>query len=229
MTVFSHPADVPKNQKKLCDDLLLVLVHKNYPKNTDAPTMETIRRALWDRVFANGWNTEEANPAPGLLRKRTGEEAALYIGTLNEDVPIRSKGNAIPEHRRARQPVLFKASFQFGGKLAFFWVDAQYQKIPAESVDIDGDMSYEDIKGMVASHYDANELERVGGWNWEKVVYWARHRVTALALRSNRDVGIIGVRPKTLLDVHEDVDELQQVRLVENQMRLQEEEGEDSA
>ncbi|KAH0421398.1 hypothetical protein CcaCcLH18_13445 [Colletotrichum camelliae] len=224
MAVFSRVTDLSRAQQKSCDDLLAVLIEKNHP--TSPPALDTMRKTLWAKVFSGGWNTEAENPSPELLRKRTSEETALYIGTLNEDVPIKSKGNLIPDYRRARQPVLFKASFQFGGKLAFFWVDAQYQKLPADSVDIDGNMSYEDIKGMVASHYDTNEMDRVGGWNWEKVVQWARHRTTALARRTNVGVGVIGVRPAPLPDIREDPSELQQIRLVEEQM-LKDGESED--
>lgn len=226
MAVFSRPTELSAAQKKSCDDLLAALIQKSYP--VDALTIDNIRQVLWQKVFADGWTTEAPNPGPGLLRKRTSEETALYIGTLNEDVPIKSKGRAIPDYRRARHPVMFKASFQFGDKLAFFWVDAQFQKIPAESVDVDGDLSYEDIKSMVASHYDTNEMDRVGGWNWAKVVHWARHRTTVLARRTNAGVGVIGVRPAPLPDVEEDLEEIQKVRLVEQYLREQEDEDDDA-
>ncbi|KAJ3962224.1 hypothetical protein N0V92_001049 [Colletotrichum tropicale] len=222
MAVYSGPGDLSAKQKKSCDDLLTTLIEKGYPMNP--PTMAATREALWQKVFADGWTTAAPNTAPAILRKRTSEETALYIGTLNEDVPIKSKGSAIPAHRRARQPVMLKASFQYGGKLAFFWVDANFQKIPEESVDIDGGLSFEDIKGMVASHYDTNEMDRVGGWNWNKVVHWARHRITAVARRVNMGVGVIGSRPQPLPEVHEDIDELQRVRLIEEYMAEQEEE-----
>ncbi|CAI0641733.1 unnamed protein product [Colletotrichum noveboracense] len=224
MAVFSRIADLPKAQQKLSDDLLAVLAQRNY--QADPPTLQEMRKTLWEKVFSGGWSTEANNESPGLPRKRTSEETALYIGTLNEDVPIKSKGNVVPDYRRARQPVMFKASFQFGGKLAFYWVDAHFQKVPAESVDIDGNMSYADIKGMVASHYDANEVDRVGEWNWEKVVHWTRHRVTIVARRTNAGVGVIGVRPRPLPDIEEDLGELQQIRLVEPCLRDEEEEEE---
>ncbi|KAI8184646.1 hypothetical protein K4K53_006833 [Colletotrichum sp. SAR 10_77] len=216
--------DWNKAQQKLSDDLLAVLAQRNY--QADPPTLQEMRKTLWEKVFSGGWSTEANNESPGLPRKRTSEETALYIGTLNEDVPIKSKGNVVPDYRRARQPVMFKASFQFGGKLAFYWVDAHFQKVPAESVDIDGNMSYADIKGMVASHYDANEVDRVGEWNWEKVVHWTRHRVTIVARRTNAGVGVIGVRPRPLPDIEEDLGELQQIRLVEPCLREEEEEEE---
>ncbi|KAK2777480.1 hypothetical protein CKAH01_12028 [Colletotrichum kahawae] len=217
MAAIARVADLSKAHLKLCDDLLGTLAQKNQSTNN----ISEMRKALWEKVFSEGWTPETDNPGPGLLRKRTSEETALYVGTLNEDVPVRSKGNMIPDYRRARQPVMLKASFQFGGKLAFVWVDSNYQKIPAESVDIDGDMSFEEVKGMVASHYDTNEVDRVGGYNWEKVTYWARHRIVTLAHRTNVGVGVIG-RPKPLPDVQEDLDELQRVRLVEQYMREEE-------
>ncbi|KAF9869589.1 hypothetical protein CkaCkLH20_12982 [Colletotrichum karsti] len=223
MAVITRVADL-KAKKSICDDLLSALIERNYPA-ADAPSITNIRAQLWVKVFANGWTTNSANPAPAPLRKRKIEETALYVGTLNEDVPIKSKGKIVPEYRRARAPVQFKASFAFGGKLDFYWIDDEGQKVPSESVDIEGDMSYEEIKGMVANYYDQNEMERVGEWNWAKAVHWARARITTIAVRTTSGVGVIG-RPQPVPDVQEDVSELQQVRLVEQYLKEQDEQEE---
>ncbi|KAL0933254.1 uncharacterized protein CTRU02_212217 [Colletotrichum truncatum] len=200
MAVITCIANLTKEQKHMCDAILTTLMQRNYPLN--APTIDSLRADLWVKVFENGWTTKKANPAPASLPKRTNDESGVFVGTLNEDAPIKTKGGAVPIHRRAGHPVMFKASFQANGQLAFFWIDEQGQKIPATSVDHDGDLSLEELKEIVADHYDSNELERVGKWNWTTVVYWCRARLLALC-GQHQD------------DVQEDLSELQQIRLVE--------------
>lgn len=227
MTVISRASDLSRAQKSICDDLMAALLQRNHHP-VDPPTVASLRAKLWDGVFANNWTTESPNPGPGPLRKRTSEDTALYVGTLNEDVPIKSKGNVVPEYRRARSPVQFKASFAFDGKLTFYWIDDEGQKIPPGSVDIEGDLSYDEIKAMVAGHYDSNEMERIGDWNWAKVVHWGRARLTTVARSTTVGVGLIG-RPQPVPDVHEDVDELQQIRLVEVHMKKEKEDENESS
>ncbi|KAF6816959.1 hypothetical protein CSOJ01_02656 [Colletotrichum sojae] len=223
MAVISRLSDLSVQDRNVCDDLLATLIERNYP--LDPPSMESLRAELWRKIFAGKWNTQQPNPAPSTLRKRDNDESGLYIGTLNQDVPIKGKGRgSVPIHRRAGQPVMYKVSFQFNGDVHFTWIDQNGQPILPAFVDHDGGLSLQDVQDTVAQHYDANEFERVGSWNWDKVVHWGRARLAVLASRY-QGVGVIGQRqmPKP----QEDLTELQQIRTVEDwQRRMEEGEGE---
>lgn len=221
MAVISRLSDLSENDRNVCDDLLAALIERNYP--VDPPAIESLRAELWRKVFSGKWNTEQPNPAPSTLRKREHDESGLYIGTLNQDVPIKSRSKVVPIHRRAGQPVMYKVSFQFNGDVHFTWIDQNGQPILPTYVDHDGGLSLQDVQDAVAQHYDANEFERVGNWNWDKVVHWGRARLVVLASRYH-GVGVIGQRqmPAT----QEDLTELQPIRSVEDwQRRMEEGEG----
>ncbi|EXF77759.1 hypothetical protein CFIO01_03080 [Colletotrichum fioriniae PJ7] len=193
------------SEQRMCDDLLQALIPRNYPIDPD--TLDNVRHEFWNRIFAKDWTTNKENKAPGQLPKRTNDEASLTIGTLNQDVP---KNGSVPGYRRAGQSVLLKVSMKVGDRwedvdASFFWVDQQGHRgseLSNASIDIEGDLTLEEASVEVAMHYDTNEKERVGGWNWDKVVYWGRLRLLNLALQLR-------------VTNTEDTSELKQVRLVE--------------
>ncbi|TKW55416.1 hypothetical protein CTA1_9512 [Colletotrichum tanaceti] len=184
MAVISSLSQLTAHQKHMCDDLLTVLGCRNHP--IEAPTIDQTRDEFWNRVFKSGWNTSKPNIAPAQLQKRTNEESALIIGTLSEDVP---KNGTIPSYRRAGQPVLLKVSMkidpQFDVAVAsFFWVDQQGHRdseLSNAPIDIEGNLTLKEASIEVGLHYDANEMERVGSWNWAKIVHWGRARLINLA------------------------------------------------
>ncbi|KXH31920.1 hypothetical protein CSIM01_02472 [Colletotrichum simmondsii] len=205
MIAIAGLGQLSASQQRMCDDLLQALIPRNYP--VDPETLDNVRREFWNRVFAKGWTTNKDNKAPGQLPKRTNDEASLTIGTLNQDVP---KNGSVPGYRRAGQSVLLKVSMKVGDRwedvdASFFWVDQQGHRgseLSNASIDIEGDLTLEEASVEVGMHYDTNEKERVGGWNWDKVVYWGRLRLLNLALQL------------TVTNT-EDTSELKQVRLVE--------------
>ncbi|OHE94728.1 hypothetical protein CORC01_09945 [Colletotrichum orchidophilum] len=205
MNSISDVSQLAPSVERMCDDLLKVLIHCNYPLDPDS--LDQVRDKFWDRVFASGWTTNKDNMPPGQLRKRTNDEASLTIGTLNQDV---AKKGSVPSHRRAGQSVLLKVSMKVGDNwedvdASFFWVDQQGHRgseLSNASIDIEGDLTLDEAKAEVGMHYDINEKERVGGWNWDKVVHWGRYRLVNFAQQLRV--------PNT-----EDVSELKQIRLVE--------------
>ncbi|CCF45624.1 hypothetical protein CH063_03652 [Colletotrichum higginsianum] len=205
MAVISRLSQLTAHQKHMCDDLLTVLGCRNHP--IEAPTIDQTRDEFWNRVFKSGWNTSKPNIAPAQLRKRTNDESALGIGMLNEDVP---KNGTVPSYRRAGQPVLLKVSMkidpQFDVAVAsFFWVDQQGHRdseLSNAPIDIEGNLTLEEASIEVGLHYDTNEMERVGSWNWAKIVHWGRARLINLA--QGKDIV-----------ADEDVEEVKRVRLVE--------------
>ncbi|KAI3549342.1 hypothetical protein CABS01_03576 [Colletotrichum abscissum] len=205
MIAIAGLGQLSASQQRMCDDLLQALIPRNYP--VDPETLDNVRREFWNRVFAKGWTTNKENKAPGQLPKRTNDEASLTIGTLNQDVP---KNGSVPGYRRAGQSVLLKVSMKVGDRwedvdASFFWVDQQGHRgseLSNASIDIEGDLTLEEASVEVGMHYDTNEKERVGGWNWDKVVYWGRLRLLNLALQLR-------------VANTEDTSELKQVRLVE--------------
>ncbi|OLN97523.1 hypothetical protein CCHL11_01047 [Colletotrichum chlorophyti] len=223
MAVISSLKQLTSAEKLMCDDILTVLIERNHP--LDPPALDQVRQGFWDKMFGNNWTTDKPNPSPATLRKRTNDETGLYIGTLNQDVP---KNGTVPAHRRAGQPVLLKASFPLGCEtVSFFWVDQQGHRdkgLSTASIDIEGALTLDEAKAQVGHHYDANESERVGSWNWEKVIHWGRARLIRLArVRSGgRGFGAIGERRD---EGGEDLEELQQLHLVEESNRMDEEEG----
>ncbi|KAK1533055.1 uncharacterized protein CCOS01_05038 [Colletotrichum costaricense] len=205
MIAIAGLGQLSASQQRMCDDLLQALIPRNYP--VDPETLDNVRREFWNRAFAKGWTTNKENKAPGQLPKRTNDEASLTIGTLNQDVP---KNGSVPGYRRAGQSVLLKVSMKVGDRwedvdASFFWVDQQGHRgseLSNASIDIEGDLTLEEASVEVGMHYDTNEKERVGGWNWDKVVYWGRLRLLNLALQLR-------------VANTEDTSELKQVRLVE--------------
>ncbi|KAK0368804.1 hypothetical protein CLIM01_13842 [Colletotrichum limetticola] len=205
MIAIAGLGQLSASQQRMCDDLLQALIPRNYP--VDPETLDNVRREFWNRVFAKSWTTNKENKAPGQLPKRTNDEASLTIGTLNQDVP---KNGSVPGYRRAGQSVLLKVSMKVGDRwedvdASFFWVDQQGHRgseLSNASIDIEGDLTLEEASVEVGMHYDTNEKERVGGWNWDKVVYWGRLRLLNLALQLR-------------VANTEDTSELKQVRLVE--------------
>ncbi|GJC78085.1 hypothetical protein ColLi_00923 [Colletotrichum liriopes] len=200
MAVISRLSQLTADQKHMCDDLLTVLIQRNYP--IEPPTLDQIRDEFWTRVFASNWATSDAN-----LRKRTNDESALLIGTLNQNVP---KNGNIPGYRRAGQPVLLKVSMKIDPHFdvavaSFFWVDQQGHRgseLSNASINIEGDLTLAEAKVEVGLHYDINEKDRVGGWNWSKITHWGRARLINMAQGSTAVAG-------------EDVEELKPVRLVQ--------------
>ncbi|KAK2041528.1 hypothetical protein LZ31DRAFT_625519 [Colletotrichum somersetense] len=205
MAVISRLSQLTEEQKRMCDDLLTVLIQRNHP--IDPPTLDQIREEFWARIFKSNWTTSSLNVAPIKLPKRTNDESALLIGTLNQNVP---KNGSLPSYRRSDQPVLLKVSMkidpQFDVPVAsFFWVDQQGHRgseLSNASIDIEGDLTLDEAKVEVGLHYDTNEKERVGGWNWSKVTYWGRARLINIAQGNVTAAG-------------EDVEELKPVRLVQ--------------
>ncbi|TDZ15701.1 hypothetical protein Cob_v011525 [Colletotrichum orbiculare MAFF 240422] len=198
-----EPRQLISGYHKACDDLLESLILCNYHDN--APSVESLRPDLYDRVFASGWSTYKAVPEVGGLTKRKVEDTGLYLGTLNRDVATTAKGKGVPGHRRAGQQAMFKASFEYSGQLNFYWVDTSGQKLPTDAVDVEGDLTEEELEEMVGSHYDSSEVARVGGWNWSKVVGWARTRLVSLSQQ--------GTVSTTVLQ-EENVSELVKVRTI---------------
>ncbi|KAK1992729.1 hypothetical protein LX36DRAFT_731729 [Colletotrichum falcatum] len=218
MTVISRLGQLTGDQTRMCDDLLTVLIQRNHP--IDPPTLDQVRDELWARIFKSNWTTSSLNVAPVKLPKRTNDESALLIGTLNQNVP---KNGSLPGYRRSDQPVLLKVSVKIDPQLdvaaaSFFWVDQQGHRgseLSNASIDIEGDLTLDEAKVEVGLHYDANEKERVGGWNWSKVTYWGRARLINLAQ------GIISA-------TGEDVEELKPVRLVQEHWMHMEGAGQNS-
>ncbi|KAK1978912.1 hypothetical protein LZ30DRAFT_727582 [Colletotrichum cereale] len=213
MAVISRLSQLTEDQTHMCDDLLTVLIQRNYP--IDPPTLDQVRDEFWTRIFKTNWTTNNLNVAPVKLSKRTNDESALLIGTLNQNVP---KNGSVPGYRRSDQPVLLKVSVKIDPQsdaavASFFWVDQQGHRgseLSNASIDIEGDLTLDEAKVEVGLHYDINEKERVGGWNWFKVTYWGRARLINLAQGSITTAG-------------EDVEELKPVRLVqEHWMRTEE-------
>ncbi|WYZ46272.1 hypothetical protein EsH8_IX_000497 [Colletotrichum jinshuiense] len=214
MAVISRLSQLTDEQQRMCDDLLIVLIQRNYP--LDPPTLDQIRDEFWTRVFMSGWNTDVANPSPPTLRKRTSNESALLIGTLNQDVP---KNGTIPPHRRAGQPVSLKVSLKTAVdrgiiEASFFWIDQQGHRgseLSNASIDIEGGLTLAEAKVEVSLHYDINEKGRVGVWNWSKVTHWGRARLINLAHNNVQGEAQNGLENAT----GEDMEELKQIRLVE--------------
>ncbi|KAK1969152.1 hypothetical protein LY78DRAFT_726624 [Colletotrichum sublineola] len=205
MAVISRLNQLTEDQMRMCDDLLAVLIQRNYP--IDPPTLDQIRDEFWTRIFKSNWTTSNLNVAPIKLPKRTNDESALLIGTLNQNVP---KNGSVPDYRRSDQPVLLKVSVKIDAQFdvavaSFFWVDQQGHRgseLSNASIDIEGDLTLEEAQVEVGLHYDINEKERVGGWNWSKVTYWGRARLINLAQGN-------------ITAATEDVEELKPVRLVQ--------------
>ncbi|KZL86201.1 hypothetical protein CI238_03731 [Colletotrichum incanum] len=213
MAIISRLSQLTADQKHMCDDLLTVLIRCNYP--IDPPTLNQVRDKFWTKVFTSGWTTSDPNIPPAQLRKRTNDESALLIGTLNQNVP---KNGSIPGYRRAGQPVLLKVSMKIDPHFnvavaSFFWVDQQGHRgseLSNASIDIEGDLTLTEAKVEVGLHYDINEKDRVGSWNWSKITHWGRARLIELA-QGNTAVG------------EEDMEELKPIRLVqEHWMHMEE-------
>ncbi|KAK3348958.1 hypothetical protein B0T25DRAFT_231924 [Lasiosphaeria hispida] len=78
--VVSKHSGLTPGQKKLCDNLIVLLGRHNL--SGDAPTDGT-RRVLWKAVFASGWDTTCPIVAPrDAPRNRTHHEAATECGTI---------------------------------------------------------------------------------------------------------------------------------------------------
>ncbi|GKT45717.1 uncharacterized protein ColSpa_05898 [Colletotrichum spaethianum] len=218
MAVISRLSQLTADQKRMCDDLLAVLIHRNHP--IDSPTLDEVRDEFWTRVFTSNWTTSDPNIAPAQLRKRTNDESALIIGTLNQNVP---KNGNIPGYRRAGQPVLLKVSMKIDPHLdvavaSFFWVDQQGHRgseLSNASIDIEGDLTLAEAKIEVGLHYDMNEKDRIGNWNWSKITHWGRARLINLAQGNTTLAG-------------EDVEELKPVRLVQEHWMHTEEDDQNS-
>jgi len=165
--------DLTDDQKKRCDDLIIKLGRANL--TNDIPDDAT-RKGLWDRVFT-GWDTDDKiTPPSDKPRDRVAEDSQLHIGYLNTDLPGK-KGN-VSAVRKAGARAFIKPNVTWDGYgVLYNLVDKNGAGVPTSSVVFDDAVTPQQARVLVSAQWDRNESNRIGAWNINLVVFWARHRL----------------------------------------------------
>ncbi len=165
--------DLTDDQTKCCDDLIIKLGCANL--TNDIPD-NTTRKGLWDRVF-KGWDTDDKiTPPSDNPRDRAAGDSQLHIGHLNKDLP--GKNGKVSAVRKAGARAFIKPNVTWDGYgVLYNLVDKHGAGVPTSSVVFDDAVTPQQARVLVSAHWDRNESNRIGNWNIDLVVFWARHRL----------------------------------------------------
>jgi len=190
--VVKSIGDLSNTQKLMCDDLIDLLGAHN---GTGDTASEATRAKLWSRVFAGGWDTNCANPHPEPLRKRRGVEAMIRVGVFSTNIPpstpakrkaAREGTVAItPVHRQAGAPAYMKPNIDRGDYgINWMLVDSKSAGVNPRHVQYHNNWSAEQAKAEAVIHFDRHERTRIGEYNLDLIVHWARGRLLLHHLRT---------------------------------------------
>lgn len=175
--------------------------------------------SFFHQVFADNWHTDlttHDTTIPELKPGRIGRSVTVKIGQFSQNLP--PSRNALkawralndptspyptnPPERLAGQPAYVKCVVAMDGDgVTFLWTDSRYRTVNPKFIRLDDGMTMAKAKGTAVRRWDIHETKRLGRYNYDVAIAFARNRLVRLQCLRRGDIARLNTLPTEDFDM----------------------------